>query len=90
MSRIEYRGKSCPNPSFGEEESPPPIASTVTVSALSSNFAAALALAATVTIHPSFPAEELDREREAAHAAGPVAQKKERRRSENLDPEIEA
>ena len=31
-----------------------------------------------------------DAEREAAHAAGPVAQKKERRRSENLDPEIEA
>lgn len=29
-------------------------------------------------------------ERDAAHAAGPVAQKKERRRSENLDPEIEA
>ena len=29
-------------------------------------------------------------EREAAHAAGPVAQKKERGRSENLDPEIEA
>lgn len=29
-------------------------------------------------------------EREAAHAAGPVAAKKERRRSENLDPEIEA
>jgi translation initiation factor IF-3 len=33
---------------------------------------------------------EEDAEREAAHAAGPVAQKKERRRSENLDPEIEA
>ncbi|CAI9406414.1 Translation initiation factor IF-3 [Nocardioides sp. T2.26MG-1] len=29
-------------------------------------------------------------ERDAAHAAGPVAQKKERGRSENLDPEIEA
>jgi translation initiation factor IF-3 len=29
-------------------------------------------------------------ERSAARAAGPVAQKKERRRSENLDPEIEA
>jgi translation initiation factor IF-3 len=29
-------------------------------------------------------------EREAAHAAGPVAAKKERRRSENLDPEIDA
>jgi translation initiation factor IF-3 len=29
-------------------------------------------------------------EREAAHAAGPVAAKKERGRSENLDPEIEA
>lgn len=29
-------------------------------------------------------------EREAAHAAGPVAQKKERGRSENLDPEIDA
>lgn len=29
-------------------------------------------------------------ERDAAHAAGPVAQKKERRRSENLDPEIDA
>ena len=29
-------------------------------------------------------------EREAAAAAGPVAQKKERRRSENLDPEIDA
>src|SRR3712207_5702655 len=29
-------------------------------------------------------------ERTAAHAAGPVAQKKERGRSENLDPEIEA
>jgi translation initiation factor IF-3 len=29
-------------------------------------------------------------EREAAHAAGPVAQKKTRGRSENLDPEIEA
>ncbi len=29
-------------------------------------------------------------EREAAHAAGPVAAKKERKRSENLDPEIEA
>ena len=33
---------------------------------------------------------EEDAEREAAHAAGPVAQKKERGRSENLDPEIEA
>ena len=33
---------------------------------------------------------EEDAEREAAHLAGPVAQKKERRRSENLDPEIEA
>ena len=33
---------------------------------------------------------EEDAEREAAHAAGPVAQKTERRRSENLDPEIEA
>ncbi len=33
---------------------------------------------------------EEDAEREAAHAAGPVAQKKERRRSENLDPEIDA
>jgi translation initiation factor IF-3 len=29
-------------------------------------------------------------ERDAAHAAGPVAQKKERGRSENLDPDIEA
>ncbi|WP_319805177.1 translation initiation factor IF-3 [Nocardioides kribbensis] len=29
-------------------------------------------------------------ERDAAHAAGPVAKKKERGRSENLDPEIEA
>ena len=29
-------------------------------------------------------------ERDAAHAAGPVAQKKERGRSENLDPEIDA
>ncbi len=29
-------------------------------------------------------------ERDAAHAAGPVAQKKERGRSENLDPESEA
>jgi len=29
-------------------------------------------------------------ERDAAHATGPVAQKKERGRSENLDPEIEA
>ena len=29
-------------------------------------------------------------ERDAAHAAGPVAAKKERRRSENLDPEIDA
>ncbi|MQW76230.1 translation initiation factor IF-3 [Nocardioides sp. dk4132] len=29
-------------------------------------------------------------ERDAAHLAGPVAQKKERGRSENLDPEIEA
>ena len=29
-------------------------------------------------------------ERGAAHAAGPVAAKKERRRSENLDPEIDA
>ena len=29
-------------------------------------------------------------ERDAAHAAGPVAQKKTRGRSENLDPEIEA
>ena len=29
-------------------------------------------------------------ERDAAHAAGPVAQKKERGRSENLDPEFEA
>ena len=29
-------------------------------------------------------------ERDAAHAAGPVAAKKERGRSENLDPEIEA
>jgi translation initiation factor IF-3 len=29
-------------------------------------------------------------ERTAAHAAGPVAKKKERGRSENLDPEIEA
>ena len=28
-------------------------------------------------------------ERDAAHAAGPVAQKKERRRSENLDPDVE-
>ncbi|GEP34014.1 hypothetical protein NSZ01_17820 [Nocardioides szechwanensis] len=34
--------------------------------------------------------EEEQAEREAAHAAGPVAQKKERGRSENLDPEIEA
>ena len=35
--------------------------------------------------------KDLERaEREAAHAAGPVAQKKERGRSENLDPEIEA
>ncbi len=34
--------------------------------------------------------EEEQSEREAAHAAGPVAQKKERGRSENLDPEIEA
>ena len=33
---------------------------------------------------------EEDAEREAAHLAGPVAQKKERGRSENLDPEIEA
>jgi len=31
-----------------------------------------------------------DAEREAAHAAGPVAAKKERGRSENLDPEIDA
>ena len=29
-------------------------------------------------------------ERDAAHAAGPVAQKKERGRSENLDPELDA
>jgi translation initiation factor IF-3 len=29
-------------------------------------------------------------ERDAAHAAGPVAKKRERGRSENLDPEIEA
>ncbi|WP_180933409.1 hypothetical protein [Nocardioides ungokensis] len=29
-------------------------------------------------------------ERDAAHAAGPVARKKERGRSENLDPEIDA
>ena len=37
-------------------------------------------------------ADEADEqaERDAAHAAGPVAQKKERGRSENLDPEIEA
>jgi translation initiation factor IF-3 len=33
---------------------------------------------------------EEDAEREAAHAAGPVAQKKERGRSENLDPDIDA
>jgi translation initiation factor IF-3 len=33
---------------------------------------------------------ERDAERDAAHAAGPVAKKKERGRSENLDPEIEA
>ena len=33
---------------------------------------------------------EEDAEREDAHLAGPVAQKKERGRSENLDPEIEA
>ena len=32
---------------------------------------------------------EEDAEREAAHAAGPVAQKKERRRSENLDADID-
>jgi translation initiation factor IF-3 len=35
-------------------------------------------------------AAEEQAERDAAHAAGPVAQKKERGRSENLDPEIEA
>ena len=35
-------------------------------------------------------AAEEDAEREAAHLAGPVAKKKERGRSENLDPEIEA
>ena len=33
---------------------------------------------------------EEDAEREAAHAAGPVAKKKERGRSENLDPDIDA
>ena len=36
------------------------------------------------------PAAEEAAEKSAAHAAGPVAQKKERGRSENLDPEIEA
>ncbi len=35
-------------------------------------------------------AAEEQAERDAAHAAGPVAKKKERGRSENLDPEIEA
>src|SRR4051812_683079 len=35
-------------------------------------------------------AAELAAERATARAAGPVAQKKERGRSENLDPEIEA
>jgi translation initiation factor IF-3 len=35
-------------------------------------------------------AAEVAEERAAARAAGPVAQKKERGRSENLDPEIEA
>ena len=44
-------------------------ASTVTVSALSSNFGPALALAADVALHPSFPAEELERERKSRLAA---------------------
>ena len=51
--------------------------------------AAAAARATTEQARAERKAEE-DAEREAAHAAGPVAQKKERRRSENLDPEIEA
>ncbi len=40
------------------------------------------------TARPRRP--RIEAERSAARAAGPVAQKKERGRSENLDPEIEA
>src|SRR5260370_23729737 len=35
MWRMVYRGKPCPNPSLGEDESPPPMASTVITKFLS-------------------------------------------------------